>query len=269
MMPAERSQNAAGRSELSLGAIGGIDDPEAGAQDLGVVRHRRGPIGEPESDYVKLARQGGQRDLLKMPDNSGEADPSVPYNRPGWLNHNPPTRSGQETSVTARAMGIPAQENLNWSDIKAKYMTREAPFATDPVSLRQQTPGADKLTTHGVGSANERSGSISSIPENTVSTTHAFEGKPPPLKSNAMPRRQREETNMWTLMSFGYTGDSAPHQSVAKESEALSSQGGNTERPWATDPASPKGAEQAKGDDDLKRNDLVKRYGSRSAGPTF
>uniref|UniRef100_A0A668A6D0 Uncharacterized protein n=1 Tax=Myripristis murdjan TaxID=586833 RepID=A0A668A6D0_9TELE len=118
--PSDASGIKAGaRSNGVVGPTSQIPGLSPSADDSAPVeRHsgRRVGIFETDSDYVKLAKQGGQKGLLSH-DVDVEAKPKTPYNPPAWF-------GGTENS---KAMSPDGQQ-------RAARQPLAAPFGTDNCS---------------------------------------------------------------------------------------------------------------------------------------
>nr|CAB3249657.1 uncharacterized protein C7orf57 homolog [Phallusia mammillata] len=124
-------------------------------------KKRQNYIKSTDSDYVKLAKQGGAKDLLTIAANDKNAE-AVDYPKSDWFGHhsmesseqekilaerqwhapdymtheNKPNGSGSTTNVDAGTKQLTAREERML--IQAKYNSREVPFMSDNLSCWQR-----------------------------------------------------------------------------------------------------------------------------------
>ncbi|XP_056157357.1 uncharacterized protein C7orf57 homolog [Lampris incognitus] len=141
------------------------------------ISGRRVGIFETDSDYVKLAKQGGQKGLLSH-DVDPDAKPAKAYNRPEWFGNSDPNNGSKATSPDGAAGS--ARQPLT------------APFGTDNCSSWERE--ADRFT-HGKTKESPESPS-SEMEGLTINETNkykrtSYDKKAPPV-------------SMSKLLSFGY-----------------------------------------------------------------
>ncbi|PNJ39517.1 C7orf57 isoform 3 [Pongo abelii] len=100
---------------------------------------RRYWIKETDSEYVKLAKQGGRPDLLKHFAPGTRKGSPVAYSLPDWYIHHskPPTASQQEV----RAVSMPdymVHEEFNPDQANGSYASRRGPFDFDMKTVWQR-----------------------------------------------------------------------------------------------------------------------------------
>ncbi|XP_021506702.1 uncharacterized protein C7orf57 homolog isoform X1 [Meriones unguiculatus] len=131
------------RSEKAVGAPPASQIP--GLNDLGdspngnLPRARRYWIKETDSEYVKLAKQGGRPDLLKHVVPGSRKGSPVAYSLPDWYIHNskPPTAHQREVP----AVSIPdymVYEEFNPDQANGSYESRLGPFDFDMKTVWQR-----------------------------------------------------------------------------------------------------------------------------------
>ncbi|XP_051056568.1 uncharacterized protein C7orf57 homolog isoform X2 [Phodopus roborovskii] len=131
------------RSEKAVGAPPASQIP--GLSDLGdspngnMPRARRYWIKETDSEYVKLAKQGGRPDLLKHFAPGTRKGSPVAYSLPDWYIHHskPPTALQREVPVVS----IPdymVYEEFNPDQANGSYESRQGPFDFDMKTVWQR-----------------------------------------------------------------------------------------------------------------------------------
>ncbi|XP_029925630.1 uncharacterized protein C7orf57 homolog isoform X2 [Myripristis murdjan] len=173
---------AGARSNGVVGPTSQIPGLSPSADDSAPVeRHsgRRVGIFETDSDYVKLAKQGGQKGLLSH-DVDVEAKPKTPYNPPAWF-------GGTENSGS-KAMSPDGQQ-------RAARQPLAAPFGTDNCSSWERetdsfSQGKEKMSPDGAAMSLE----ALTIAEANKYKRTSYDKKAPPV-------------SMSKLLSFGYVED--------------------------------------------------------------
>ncbi|KAL4608941.1 hypothetical protein GN956_G24279 [Arapaima gigas] len=159
------------------------------------TRGRRVGIFETDSDYVKLAKQGGQKGLLWHEDTSMEAKPSSQYKPPEWFSAD---SNSQEQRSKKAAPDFAAPEETKISPGKGTFQPLSAPFAGDNKSAWEReidgtTSGAQKVSQ--VSQALDKMSVSSGDVQHTNKYKRiSFDKKPAPV-------------SMSKLLSFGYAAD--------------------------------------------------------------
>ncbi|XP_036057080.1 uncharacterized protein C7orf57 homolog isoform X2 [Onychomys torridus] len=131
------------RSEKAVGAPPASQIP--GLSDLGdspngnLPRARRYWIKETDSDYVKLAKQGGRPDLLKHFVPGTRKGSPVAYSMPDWYIHHskPPTGLQREVPVVSMPDYM-VYEEFNPGQANGSYESRRGPFDFDMKTVWQR-----------------------------------------------------------------------------------------------------------------------------------
>ncbi|KAJ8352252.1 hypothetical protein SKAU_G00237280 [Synaphobranchus kaupii] len=111
-------------------------------------RGRRVGIFETDSDYVKLAKQGGQRGLLWHEETNLETKPNAQYKPPDWFSATDKEQNCSSKSTTPELM---TPEEDKESPSKGGILHPSAPFGSDNKSTWEReadgfTSGKDKIT---------------------------------------------------------------------------------------------------------------------------
>ncbi|PNI43793.1 C7orf57 isoform 3 [Pan troglodytes] len=163
---------------------------------------RRCWIKETDSEYVKLAKQGGRPDLLKHFAPGTRKGSPVAYSLPDWYIHHskPPTASQQEV----RAVSMPdymVHEEFNPDQANGSYASRRGPFDFDMKTVWQREAEElekekKKLRLPAVDSKYLSKAGTPLGPKNPAGSRLSF--PPMPGQKNSSP------TNFSKLISNGY-----------------------------------------------------------------
>ncbi|KAM9077339.1 uncharacterized protein C7orf57 homolog isoform 1-T2 [Megaptera novaeangliae] len=135
-LPVKRSEKAVDAPPASQ--IPGLSDLRE-APSGHTLRERRYLVKETDSEYVKLAKQGGQPDLLKHFAPGTTKGSPVAYSLPDWYVHHsqPPTADRRQVP----AVSIPdymVYEESNPDHVSGNYESRRGPFDFDMKSVWQR-----------------------------------------------------------------------------------------------------------------------------------
>ncbi|XP_047456283.1 uncharacterized protein C7orf57-like isoform X2 [Mugil cephalus] len=152
------------------------------------ARGRRAGVLDSDSDYIKLAKQGGHRGLLWHEEESFTSKPSS-YKAPNWFC----TELGDANTPNL----INSEEKQN----PGAFQPLEAPFGTDNMSTweRDNSGGNGKEKDDVQGHCDEPEKIQASSPFHTKYRRTVFDKKPAPV-------------DMSKLLSFGYADDNGPVQ---------------------------------------------------------
>ncbi|XP_075684669.1 uncharacterized protein C7orf57 homolog isoform X2 [Rhinoderma darwinii] len=107
-------------------------------------------IKETDSDYVKLAKQGGRPDLLKQIDSLPKKTHQLSYAPPDWYSHEPVTTPQESTVAPLR--NVPdymIHEELSDQGYDQKYEMRRGPFDFDQKTMWQRDLEENGKENHG------------------------------------------------------------------------------------------------------------------------
>lgn len=135
-LPVKRSEKPVGAPPASQ--IPGLSDMRD-SPSVNLPRARRYWIKETDSEYVKLAKQGGRPDLLKHFAPGTRQGSPVAYSLPDWYIHHskPPTSLQREVP----AVSIPeymVYEEFNPDQANGSYESRQGPFDFDRKTIWQR-----------------------------------------------------------------------------------------------------------------------------------
>ncbi|XP_055008508.1 uncharacterized protein C7orf57 homolog isoform X2 [Boleophthalmus pectinirostris] len=148
------------------------------------VRGRRVGLMAGDSEYIKLAKQGGHKGLLWHNDSSSTSSPRS-YKVPDWFS---PAHDGNNPSlITSEHKRSPRA-----------FQRREPPFGSDNMSAWEREDTSINTNTVNNNIPDEEPEKLPSQKlERSKFRRLVFDKKPPPV-------------NMSTLLSFGYVGESKP-----------------------------------------------------------
>ncbi|KAM6156384.1 uncharacterized protein C7orf57 homolog [Erethizon dorsatum] len=135
-LPAKRSEKAVGAPPASqIPGLSNLGD----SQDRNVLGARRYWIKDTDSEYVKLAKQGGRPDLLKHLAPGSRKGSPVAYALPDWYVHHskPPTASQRPVPVVAMPDYM-VYEEFHPSRANGSYESRRGPFDFDMKTVWQR-----------------------------------------------------------------------------------------------------------------------------------
>uniref|UniRef100_A0A8C6WZQ5 Uncharacterized protein n=1 Tax=Neogobius melanostomus TaxID=47308 RepID=A0A8C6WZQ5_9GOBI len=153
------------------------------------ARGRRAGVLEGDSEYVKLAKQGGHKGLLWHSESSASSPPA--FKAPDWF------------SLAAEGNGSPRLINSEHKRSLRAVQRREPPFGSDNMSAWER----DDSNSGGGGGSTEKNNNIpdsqteEKLPSQKLERSKfrriVYDKKPAPV-------------DMSTLLSFGYVGDCKP-----------------------------------------------------------
>ncbi|XP_029113589.1 uncharacterized protein C7orf57-like isoform X1 [Scleropages formosus] len=192
--------------------------PSAGSVPQEKARGRRVGILETDSDYVKLAKQGGQKGLLWHEDTSMETKTGSQYKAPDWFSAD--SDSQEECRKHGSPDGVETKgEETKQSPGKGTFQPLSAPFGGDNKSAWER----------------DRDGAISG-PQNVFQANQALEkmslSSGDVQQANKYKRISYEKkaapVNMSKLLSFGYVEDEKKSPSEDDASSVTSDPIGST-----------------------------------------
>nr|XP_013808201.1 PREDICTED: uncharacterized protein C7orf57 homolog [Apteryx mantelli mantelli] len=169
---------------------------------------RRKWIKDTDSEYVKLAKQGGRPDLLKHYTPVTRKSSPVAYAAPDWYSHrsNPPTTNEPQNYVSTIPDYMIHEEFKAGDHHSNSYETRRAPFDFDTKSVWQRDAEDKENTEKKKVKLPAINPKYQSRMQN-VSTNKEFSGKNkltfPPMPA----QRNGEAVNFSKLISNGYGAD--------------------------------------------------------------
>ncbi|XP_036896961.1 uncharacterized protein C7orf57 homolog isoform X2 [Sturnira hondurensis] len=148
-LPVRRSEKAVDAPPVSqIPGLSAFREPPSGHM-LGTRRYW---VKETDSEYVKLAKQGGRPDLLMhlapgMASGTGTRKASpVTYSLPDWyIHHSKPPTAGQRQGLAAYVPDYMVHEEFNPSLANSSYESRRGPFDFDMKTVWQRE--AEELET--------------------------------------------------------------------------------------------------------------------------
>ncbi|MFT7808577.1 uncharacterized protein C7orf57-like isoform X1 [Arapaima gigas] len=160
------------------------------------TRGRRVGIFETDSDYVKLAKQGGQKGLLWHEETSGAPKASSQYSTPGWFSAD--SEAPQKTSQSKRS----SPDSMTSGDCKTSASSRiDAPFGCDNKSAWERE--ADSFA-----SGKEKESKVSQTADQMQKLSLASEKY---QEANKFKRKSYDKkqppVSMSKLLSFGYADE--------------------------------------------------------------
>ncbi|EHB03956.1 hypothetical protein GW7_10271 [Heterocephalus glaber] len=135
-LPAKRSEKAVAAPPASqIPGLSNVGD----SQDWSALRARRYWVKDTDSEYVKLAKQGGRPDLLKHSAAGTRKGSPVAHALPDWYIHHskPPTASRRAVPVVAMPDYM-VYEEFHPSQANGGYESRRGPFNFDMKSVWQR-----------------------------------------------------------------------------------------------------------------------------------
>ncbi|XP_007942336.2 uncharacterized protein C7orf57 homolog [Orycteropus afer afer] len=135
-LPVKRSEKAVDVPPASQ--IPGLSDL-GGTQNGNAFGTRRYWIKETDSEYIKLAKQGGRPDLLKHFGPGTQKGSPVAYSMPDWYIHHskPPTANQREVPVISMPDYM-VYEEFNPDQANGNYESRRGPFDFDMKTVWQR-----------------------------------------------------------------------------------------------------------------------------------
>ncbi|XP_023399973.2 uncharacterized protein C7orf57 homolog [Loxodonta africana] len=135
-LPVKRSEKAVDTPPVSqIPGLSDLGDTENG----NAFGTRRYWIKETDSEYIKLAKQGGRPDLLKHFGPGTRKSSPVTYSVPDWYIHHskPPTTNQREVPVTSMPDYM-VYEEFNPNQANGNYESRRGPFDFDMKTVWQR-----------------------------------------------------------------------------------------------------------------------------------
>ncbi|XP_006876570.1 PREDICTED: uncharacterized protein C7orf57 homolog [Chrysochloris asiatica] len=135
-LPVKRSEKAVDAPPVSQ--IPGLSDL-GNRQNGNAFGTRRYWIKETDSEYVKLAKQGGRSDLLKHLSHETRKGSPVAYSMPDWYTHHskPPTADQRQVPVISMPDYMVYKE-FNPDQANGNYESRRGPFDFDMKTIWQR-----------------------------------------------------------------------------------------------------------------------------------
>ncbi|XP_036594713.1 uncharacterized protein C7orf57 homolog [Trichosurus vulpecula] len=247
-LPLKRSEKA---SEIALpptSQIPGLSELAEPHNEI-TFGSRRNWIKDTDSEYVKLAKQGGRPDLLKHYAAGSRKGSPVAYSMPEWYTHHskPPTAEQKEIHVSSMPDYM-VYEEFNPDQANGNYESKRGPFDFDMKTVWQREAEEEKdkkkVKLPAINSRYaSRAGSTAGSKDNNARNRLSF----PPMPSH----KSNEPTNFTKLISNGYkdewlhrgdTGKKSPP--ISKISEASES---SLTTPLHQDSEAPESAEKPEG----------------------
>ncbi|CAI9546867.1 unnamed protein product [Staurois parvus] len=133
---------------LPASQIPGLSDLAEPHNDL-MTGSRKKWIRETDSEYVKLAKQGGRPDLLKHMTPAPKKTPPVSYAAPDWYTYE--NLSPPPEPATAPLRNVPdymTHEDFNEEESEQKYESRKGPFDIDQKTIWQRDSEENEKENH-------------------------------------------------------------------------------------------------------------------------
>lgn len=162
------------------------------------TRGRRVGIFETDSDYVKLAKQGGQKGLLWHEDTNLETKPNMEYKPPDWFSAADKEQKGL-SKRTSPDLSSPEQDGESPS--KGAVMRPNAPFGSDNKSTWERD--ADSFTSGG-DQTNRADNAAEEMKKMSLTDQELHKYKRMSYDKKAAP------VSMSKLLSFGYAEEKSP-----------------------------------------------------------
>ncbi|XP_005998011.1 uncharacterized protein C7orf57 homolog isoform X2 [Latimeria chalumnae] len=161
-------------------------------------------IRDTDSDYVKLAKQGGQPRLLEFNENLLQSTSPVYYKKPDWFSYD---SSSQEPKMNSQWKMPDYMVHKEFKkNTNGNYEPPNAPFGTDSSTPQEKekealTTDRSMLRIPSFGRRKQRDMSNSPTMQMVPKTLPTQEGK---VLQPVSTRRREEPVNMHKLLSFGY-----------------------------------------------------------------
>ncbi|XP_066543739.1 uncharacterized protein C7orf57 homolog [Amia ocellicauda] len=190
----QQANGAVGPSSQIPGLGYGVDmGPEK------ITHGRRTGVFESDSDYVKLAKRGGQKGLLWHEDTNVDSKTNSNYKPPDWFSAESESQEQQSTSKRT----IPdymTSEEFQKSPTKGTFQPLDAPFGTDNKTTWEREPdsftsGKNKM---------ELNHPVDQMEDLTLTSPNSQEGGK--FKKTSFDKKQ-PPVSMQKLLSFGYADD--------------------------------------------------------------
>ncbi|XP_072454224.1 uncharacterized protein C7orf57 homolog [Notamacropus eugenii] len=171
---------------------------------------RRNWIKDTDSEYVKLAKQGGRPDLLKHYAAGSRKGSPVAYSMPEWYtHHSKPTAEPKEIHVSSMPEYM-VYEEFNPDQANGNYESKRGPFDFDMKTVWQREAEEHekekkKVKLPAINSKYaSRAGSTAGFKDNSVRNRLSF----PPMPGH----KSSEPTNFTKLISNGYKDEWLQHR---------------------------------------------------------
>ncbi|XP_037011964.2 uncharacterized protein C7orf57 homolog isoform X5 [Artibeus jamaicensis] len=231
-LPVRRSEKAVDAPPMSqIPGLSAFREPPSGHM-LGMRRYW---VKETDSEYVKLAKQGGRPDLLMhlapgMASGTGTRKASpVTYSLPDWyIHHNKPPTAGQRQGLAAYVPDYMVHEEFNPSLANSSYESRRGPFDFDMKTVWQREAEEletkkKKLRLPAINSKNPSKAGTPLGPKDPARSRLSFPPMPGPKLSSP--------TNFSKLISNGYKDEWLQQRAEADESPPQTSRASPTSQP--------------------------------------
>ncbi|XP_077055463.1 uncharacterized protein C7orf57 homolog isoform X1 [Siphateles boraxobius] len=148
------------------------------------TKGRRVGIQASDSDYVKLAKQGGQKGLLRH-DDPVESKPNSTYKPSNWFSGSPDDQESGSNATTP--------DGISKSESKGALQQLEPPFGTDNCSAWDRDSGNDK-------NVNNATSEMQKLSLQDIDEANKF-------KKTSHDKKKTAPVSMSKLLSFGYAQD--------------------------------------------------------------
>ncbi|CDQ79991.1 uncharacterized protein C7orf57 homolog [Oncorhynchus mykiss] len=153
---------------------------------------RRVGIFDSDSDYVKLAKGGGQKGLLWHEDNKEEARPNKSYNSPDWFSAE--SQSGSKAASPDDCQGYGKRQPL------------AAPFGTDDISAWERESDSYKEKNPTVTDASSQMENMS-LSQGGYMEVNKYKKTQSDFTMDRSVEKKTAPVSMSKLLSFGYIED--------------------------------------------------------------
>ncbi|KAI1898264.1 hypothetical protein AGOR_G00070540 [Albula goreensis] len=193
-------QSTANGSQGPTSQIPGLSN-SANNAPVEKTRGRRVGIFETDSDYVKLAKQGGQKGLLWHEETNLESKPNSDYKPPDWFSASDENQKCPSKGTSPYPL-TPEEDQKSLS--KGVAQRPSAPFGSDNKSAWEReadsyTSGTEKTkVNHATEEMEKMSLTSKNYPEASKYKRIVHDKKAPPV-------------SMSKLLSFGYAEDKSPN----------------------------------------------------------
>ncbi|KAM5302743.1 uncharacterized protein C7orf57 homolog isoform 2-T3 [Glossophaga mutica] len=257
-LPVRRSEKAVDAPPVSqIPGLSAFRDPPSG-HTLGTRRYW---VKETDSEYVKLAKQGGRPDLLMhlapgtMSGTGTRKGSPATYSLPDWyIHHSKPPTAGQRQGLAAHVPDYMVHEEFNPSLANSSYESRRGPFDFDRKTVWQREAEEletkkKKLRLPAINSKNPSKAGTPLGPKDPVRSRLSF----PPM----LGQKLSSPTNFSKLISNGYKDEWLQQRAGADKSPPQTSRASPTTQPsedlegqdsqQLLDPEVPEGSAEAPG----------------------
>ncbi|XP_075068759.1 uncharacterized protein C7orf57 homolog isoform X2 [Mixophyes fleayi] len=211
--PLKQSEKTSKDNNPPTSQIPGLSDLAEPHNEL-MHESRRNWIKETDSDYVKLAKQGGRADLLKQMTPAPNKSSAVAYATPDWYSHDDLTPSELTVAPLRNVPDYMIHEAFGTEQSEQKYEGKRGPFDFDQKTVWQRETEDDGNENH------DKKVKLPAInPKTTNDNPVIPSGEGPPLSKAKndklgkkcffppMPGNKNEAVNFSKLLSNGYGDD--------------------------------------------------------------